>query len=103
MARGFESCGLLAAEWSDDDLRTLRSLMAVVLCATVAIEAAPAPELSQFWDASDETRRATISRREWQELLDAYLTSHPSGINRFDYGSLHANPKHRAQLASTTG
>ena len=74
--------------------------MALVLCATVTIEAAPAPELSQFWDASDETRRATISHREWQELLDAYLTSHPSGINRFDYGSLHANPKHRAQLAS---
>ncbi len=74
--------------------------MAVLLCATVATEAAPAPEPSQFWDASDETRRATISHREWQELLDAYLTSHPSGINRFDYGSLHANVKHRAQLAS---
>ena len=81
-------------------MRVARTLMAALLCATVTTHAAPAPESIPFWEASDETRRATISHRDWQELLDAYLAPHPSGIHRFDYGSLHANPKHRAQLAS---
>ena len=74
--------------------------MVAWLCATFTAHAAPAPEPVAFWDASDEARKATISHREWQELLDAHLASHPSGINRFDYRSLHANAKHRAQLAS---
>ena len=62
-------------------------------CVTVATQATPAPEANEYSDASDETRRATISHREWQELLDAYLTSHPSGINRFDYRVVACQPE----------
>ena len=74
--------------------------MAALVCAGIAAHADPEPDLHTFWNVSDETRKATISHREWQELLNAYLTSHPSGINRFDYGSLQASARHRAQLAS---
>ena len=74
--------------------------MAALFCGAVATHAAPEPELNPLWDASDETNTATISHQAWQELLDTYLTTHPSGINRFDYGSLKANEEHSTQLAS---
>ena len=41
-----------------------------------------------FWNTSDETNAATIDHSAWQALLSAYLAQHPSGVNRFDYGSL---------------
>ncbi len=78
----------------------MRTLMAALLCGAVATHAAPEPERIPLWDTSDETNTATISHQAWQELLDAHLKVHPSGINRFDYGSLKANAEHRKQLQS---
>ena len=70
-----------------------------LLWAGLAQAAAP-PELIPMWDASDDANATTVDHAPWQELLDAYLSEHPSGINRFDYGALQAHGEHRAQLAS---
>ena len=78
----------------------MRTLLAALLYGALAAHAAPEPERIPLWDTSDETNTATISHQAWQELLDAHLKVHPSGINRFDYGSLKANAQHRKQLQS---
>ena len=85
----------------------MNRLDAVRLIATVAmaclatgLHAAAPPELIPMWDASDETNTATINHGAWQELLDAHLQTHPSGIHRFDYGALKANAEHRRKLSS---
>ena len=53
-----------------------------------------------MWNASDESSTATIDHGPWQEILDANLKEHPSGINRFDYAALKANSDHRRKLTS---
>jgi len=74
-------------------------LLVIVGCAT-AVHAAAPPELIPMWNASDETNTATIDHGPWQELLDAHLQEHPSGVNRFDYAGLKANTEHRQKLNS---
>ena len=74
-------------------------LLAIVGYATGAHAAAP-PELIPMWDASDESNTEMIDHGPWQELLDAHLQGHPSGINRFDYNGLKANAEDRKKLAS---
>jgi hypothetical protein len=61
--------------------------------------AASSSTLLEFWNASDETNTATIDHGAWQNLLTAYLSSHPSGVNRFDYAALKASAEDRAKLA----
>ncbi len=64
--------------------------------------AAPAEgklKLLPFWDASDESNASRIDHGAWQEILDTYLRSHGSGINRFDYAALKANAGDTAKLA----
>ncbi|MYD97765.1 MAG: DUF547 domain-containing protein [Gammaproteobacteria bacterium] len=73
-------------------------IAAAVLAAATA--AARPPELIPMWDASDETNAASIDHAPWQELLDAHLKTHPSGINRFDYGALKANAEDRRKLTT---
>ena len=34
--------------------------------------------------------KPSITARLWQNLLTTYLSSHPSGVNRFDYAALKA-------------
>ena len=53
-----------------------------------------------MWNASDESNAATIDHGPWQELLDAHLQEHPSGINRFDYAGLKANAENYKKLSS---
>ncbi|MYA18388.1 MAG: DUF547 domain-containing protein, partial [Gammaproteobacteria bacterium] len=77
----------------------LVSTLALSACAIVVHAAAP-PELIPMWNASDESSTATIDHGPWQEILDAYLKEHPSGINRFDYAALKANSDHRRKLTS---
>ena len=61
--------------------------------------AAPTSTLLDFWNASDETNTETIDHSAWQNLLTAYLSSHPSGVSRFDYAALKANAEDSAKLA----
>jgi len=74
-------------------------LLAIVGYAAGAHAAAP-PELIPMWNASDESNAATIDHGPWQELLDAHLQEHPSGINRFDYAGLKANAENYKKLSS---
>ena len=61
--------------------------------------AAPSSALLEFWNASDETNAETIDHSAWQNLLTAYLSSHPSGVSRFDYAALKASDEDRTKLA----
>ena len=80
--------------------RALSLLAAVLLVVAPGFAlAAPASALLEFWNASDETRTETIDHSVWQNLLTAYLSSHPSGVNRFDYAALKANAEDTAKLA----
>ncbi|MCE2487140.1 MAG: DUF547 domain-containing protein [Desulfurellaceae bacterium] len=78
--------------------RIMLGLLGVALLAGVA-KAAPGSELLSTWEASVETNAAAIDHSAWQSILDTYLTSHPSGINRFDYAALKANAEDAARLA----
>ena len=66
---------------------------------TGAVSVQSKSKLIPFWDASDESNTAQIDHSAWQEILDAYLRTHSSGINRFDYGALKANTEDCAKLA----
>jgi hypothetical protein len=75
-----------------------RFALALGVCVAVGAHAVPEPELIPFWDLSDETNTAQIDHGAWQELLDVYLATHPSGVNRFDYAGLTATAGDRAKL-----
>ena len=75
------------------------SMAALLVFAPSFVLAAPSSTLLKFWNASDETNTATIDHSAWQNLLTAYLSSHPSGVNRFDYAALKASAEDRAKLA----
>ena len=66
---------------------------------TSAVPAQSKPKLIPFWDASDESNTSQIDHSAWQEILDTYLRSHSSGINRVDYAALKANAGDTAKLA----
>ena len=72
-------------------------LAGTILLAGIAI-AQQKPRLIPAWDASDETSAARIDHSAWQDTLNGYLLAHSSGINRFDYAALKANPEHTARL-----
>lgn len=75
---------------------------AVLISLTLFSGAASAQnkfKLIPFWDASDESNAAQIDHGAWQEILDAHLRTHSSGINRFDYGALKASADDTAKLA----
>ena len=69
----------------------------LVVAPTIAL-AAPTSALLDFWNASDETNAETIDHSAWQSLLTTYLSSHPSGVSRFDYAALKANAEDAAKL-----
>ncbi len=73
---------------------------AALLLATGIGHPAAGAEPIPMWDARDETSTATVDHGAWQALLDAYLSEHPSGVNRFDYAGLQAHPVDRGQLAA---
>ena len=78
--------------------RIMGGLLSLALLLGVA-DAAPGSEPLSTWQASVETNAASIDHSAWQSLLDSYLTSHPSGINRFDYAALKASAEDAARLA----
>ena len=78
-----------------------RHPMAVILIAamlaTGIANAANQSKLIPAWDASDESNQAHIDHSAWQDILDTYLRSHGSGINRFDYAALKASAGEQRQ------
>ena len=51
--------------------------------------AAPSPDLWPRWQAHAAQGTEAVNHAPWDNLLKKYLvTSHPSGINRFRYGSV---------------
>ena len=74
-------------------------LLMIAGCAA-AVHAAAPPELIPMWNASDEANTETVDHGPWQDILDAHLQEHPSGVNRFDYARLKANAEHRKTLTS---
>ena len=73
---------------------------AIACLAIVACCGAAANDVTEFWQARDDTSEACIDHGAWQALLDGYLRSdHPSGINRFDYAALKAHTEDTAHLA----
>ena len=45
-------------------------------------------EVTEFWNASNESNESSIDHSKWQEILDRFVQEHESGINRFDYVGL---------------
>ena len=78
--------------------RAAAGLIGLILI-TGALPAQSKLKLLPFWDASDESSTSRIDHSAWQEILDTYLRSHGSGINRFDYAALKANAGDTAKLA----
>lgn len=81
-----------------------RLVLVLVTAALLAVApsfalAAPSSTLLEFWNASDETNTAAIDHSVWQSLLTTYLSSHPSGVSRFDYAALKASAEDTAKLA----
>ena len=72
---------------------------AILLTTATIVFAAAGAKLTPAWDASDETSDVSIDHSVWQEILDSYLSEHPSGINRFDYAALKASAADSAKLA----
>lgn len=77
-------------------------LAAMLLVATfpaTVVHGQSQPELIEAWDAGNESNAAHIDHSVWQEILNGYLHSHGSGINRFDYAELKASSENAAKLA----
>ena len=73
----------------------------ILLALTFSLSPAPvaaAELIAGGWEISDETSSLTIDHNAWQQVLDGYLQTHPSGINRFDYGGLQASAADSAKL-----
>ena len=69
----------------------LSLLFILSLCVTLTGHTAPTSDLLIQWQESDETSTTIIDHSGWQVVLDTYLKSHDSDINRIDYKSLQAN------------
>ena len=69
------------------------------MLVTFSADARSQSKLISAWDVSDESNPAQIDHTAWQDILNAYLRSHSSGINRFDYPALKASAGDSAKLA----
>lgn len=71
--------------------------MITLLFVSAGVNAAPKPSYWAFWDRSNSANFKTIDHSELSFLLGTYVISdHPSGINRFRYGSV--SKGHKQQL-----
>ncbi len=78
--------------------RLILGLIGLALTAASAT-AAPESEMISGWNVSVETNAEQIDHSTWQNLLNTYLKTHPSGVNRFDYAALKAAAEDTAKLA----
>lgn len=52
------------------------------------------PQYWSFWGASQEASASTINHADWDRILRTYvIANHPSGINRFRYGSVNKDDR----------
>jgi hypothetical protein len=72
--------------------------LAFPLAGISSLEAllAPKAELWERWTAHDPASSATIDHADWDRLLTRYVTTDPTGLNRFDYKGV--TPTDRAVL-----
>ena len=79
--------------------RGLPGWIAALLLSPFATAAAPPELIPGGWELSVEASTVSVDHGAWQQILDTHLKTHPSGINRFDYGGLKASPADRSALA----
>ena len=60
-------------------------------------KAAPKAQLWAFWQQSNEANQQTINHRPWQTLLNNYLSTDASGLNRFAYAKVTKEDRQRLQ------
>ena len=66
-------------------------LLIVGLCVPLSGYTAPKSDLLIQWQESNETNTTAIDHSQWQAVLDKYLKTHDSNINRVDYKALQAD------------
>ena len=59
-------------------------LLIVGLCVPLSGYTAPKSDLLIQWQESNETNTTVIDHSQWQAVLDKYLKTHDSNINRVD-------------------
>ena len=57
------------------------------LCLGIS-HAAMADTDTELWVASNPDNNQTIDHSQWQTVLDKYVRTHESGVNRVDYGAI---------------
>ena len=73
-------------------------LLAILLAASFSANAVPSVSYWALWDESDNGNPSTIDHAELSLILNTYVvTDHPSGINRFRYGSVSKDHKQRLE------
>lgn len=61
-------------------------LSCFISCSTLA---APSSDYWAYWDKSNENSYDSIDHSQWDKILHSYvIDNHPSGVNRFKYGSV---------------
>ncbi len=58
-----------------------------------SLSAAPKAELLSHWAASDENSVQIVDHQLWQSLLDDYVSTDASGVNRFNYAAVDGESK----------
>ncbi len=61
---------------------------AMLLAVSCAASAAPRADLWERWAAHDDTSKATIDHRAWDEFLGRYVRRGADGVNRLPYASI---------------
>jgi hypothetical protein len=61
--------------------------------------AAPAAKLWPYWQKHDPNSVSVVDHTDWDKILNRYVDArHPSGINRFHYGSVREQDKHALNI-----
>ena len=77
----------------------IATILIGTLLVTGIANAQSKSKLIPAWDLSDESNLAHIDHSAWQDILNAYIRSHSSGIDRVDYAALKASARDTAKLA----
>ena len=75
-----------------------RFLILILLGAIPALlHAAPAADLWEIWDDSNEANEAQIDHRAWNDILEVYVHVGEDGINRYAYGEMSGEDRAKLQ------
>ena len=64
------------------------ALVAILGVIALVQTIAATSEITTFFNVSNESNEKSIDHSKWQEILDAFVQEHESGINRLDYAAL---------------